>query len=401
VAERITVVGVGPDGPVAPEVLAGAELVVGGRRHLQALAIDGPCHVLDGDVDGALDRVDAADGPVVVLASGDPGFFGIVRALAERFGRAALDVRPAVSSVALVCARAGVPWDDAVVVSAHGRDPAPAVAACAAASKVVVLTEPRFGPAELARALADRDVTDRVLVIGERLGGPAERVRELEVAAAAGADFEDPNVVLVLDPARVIGPRPSRAGVSVPAGGWALPTDRFAHRDGMISKPEVRALALAHLAPAPGRTVWDVGAGSGAVAVECARFGADVHAVECDPAQVAFVQRNATEAGVRVRVVAGEAPAALGTLPDADAAFVGGGGAALPAILEAVAARTTDRLVVALATVERAGPAVAQLRDTGWDAAAQLVQVSDLAPLGDGHRLVPRNPVVLVLAEHP
>jgi precorrin-6Y C5,15-methyltransferase (decarboxylating) len=401
VADRITVVGVGPSGQADPTAVTGADLVVGGRRHLDAHAGDAPRHVLDGDVAAALDRVAGAAGHVVVLASGDPGFFGIVRALAERFGRHVLDVRPAVSSVAEVCARAGVPWDDAVVVSAHGRDPAPAIAACAAHAKVVVLTEPGFGPAELAAALLSRGVSARVLVVGERLGTPDERVRELDIDTAAGATFADPNVVLVLDPDRAVGPRPERAGPSAPTGGWALPTDRFAHRAGMISKPEVRAAALAHLGPAVGRTVWDVGAGSGAVAVECARLGADVHAVERDPEQAGFITDNAATFGVHVQVVEAEAPAALEGLPTPDATFVGGGGRDLPAILDVVAARTRDRLVVALATVERAGPTLARLSDRGWRVDGQLLQVADLAPLGDGHRLVPRNPVVLVLAERP
>lgn len=400
-AERITVVGVGPAGPADPAAVARADLVAGGRRHLDAHAGDLPQLVLDGDVPPALDRIAATDGHVVVLASGDPGFFGIVRVLAERFGRSALDVRPAVSSVAEVCARAGLPWDDAVVVSAHGRDPEPAIASCAAHAKVVVLTEPRFGPSELAAALLERGVADRLLVVGERLGSAEERVRELDLQAAAAATFEDPNVVLVLDPDLTVGPRPDRAGASGPTDGWALPTDRFAHRAGMISKPEVRAVALAHLAPASGRTVWDVGAGSGAVAVECARLGADVHAVERDPEQLGHIRGNAATFGVRVHVVEGTAPAALAALPAPDATFVGGGGADLPAILDVVADRTRQRIVVALATVERAGPALARLVDAGWRAEAQLLQVADLAPLGDGHRLVPRNPVVLVLAERP
>lgn len=400
-AERITVVGVGPAGPVEPAAVAGGDLVVGGRRHLDAHARDLPQLVLDGDVPAALDRIADAEGHVVVLASGDPGFFGIVRALAERFGRSALDVRPAVSSVAEVCARAGVPWDDAVVVSAHGRDPDPAIASCAAHAKVVVLTEPRFGPCELASALLERGVDDRLLVVGERLGSADERVRELDLRSAATAAYHDPNVVLVLDPDLAVGPRPDRAGPPAPADGWALPTGRFAHRAGMISKPEVRAVALAHLAPTSGRTVWDVGAGSGAVAVECARLGADVHAVERDPEQLGHIRENAATFGVRIHVVEAAAPAALADLPAPDATFVGGGGTDLPAILDAVAERTRHRIVVALATVERAGPALARLTDAGWRAEAQLVQVADLAPLGDGHRLVPRNPVVLVLAERP
>ena len=130
----------------------------------------------------------------------------------------------------------------------------------------------------------------------------------------------------------------------------------------MVTKPEVRALALARLAPRPGVLIWDVGAGSGSVAVECARFGAAVIAVERDPAQCARVAANARRHGADVRVVTGAAPEALDGLPDADAVFVGGGGLA---VLTAVAARRPARIVVALAAVERVGQAAQVLGDAG------------------------------------
>lgn len=406
--ERIHVVGVGPGGPADRAVLATPDLVVGGTRHLDAWVGEGvPTVPIGGDVDAALDRIARADGHVVVLASGDPGFFGIVRALAERFGREALHVVPAVSSVALVCAAAGVSWDDALVVSAHGRDPATAVAACRAHPKVVVLTDPDSTPAALARALTAAGATDRHLVVGERLGTPDERVREVLVDEAADLEAVDPNVVLVLDPARAVGPRPVLAGAVGIPDGWALPADAFGHRDkssggasgGMISKPEVRALALPALAPRPGRTCWDVGTGSGAVAVELARFGAAVHAVDRDRGAVDHARANAARHGVEVDVRQGHAPDVLAELPDPHAVFVGGGGADLGAILDVVTVRARHRAVVALATVERVGPALDRFAAADWRADARLVQVADLAPLGDGHRLAPRNPVVLVTAE--
>lgn len=399
--ERIHVVGVGPTGPADRDVLATADLVVGGTRHLAAWA-DGhvPTVPIAGDVDAALDRIARADGHVVVLASGDPGFFGIVRVLAERFDRKALHVVPAVSSVALVCAAASVPWDDALVVSAHGRDPATAVAACRAHPKVVVLTDPDSSPAALARALLAAGATDRHLVVGERLGTSEERVREVLVGEAADFEAADPNVVLVLDPARAVGPRPVTAGLVGAPDGWALPADAFGHRERMISKAEVRALALPALAPRPGRTCWDVGTGSGAVAVELARFGAAVHAVDHDRRAVDHARANAARHGVDVDVRHGRAPDVLADLPDPHAVFVGGGGTDLEAILDVVTARTRERIVVPLATVERVGPVLDRFAAADWRADAQLVQVADLAPLGDGHRLAPRNPVVLVTAEH-
>jgi precorrin-6Y C5,15-methyltransferase (decarboxylating) len=181
--------------------------------------------------------------------------------------------------------------------------------------------------------------------------------------------------------------------------GWALGEEAFEHRDSMVTKPEVRALALARLGPGPGLLVWDVGAGSGSVAVECARFGAAVIAVERDPAQCARVTANARRHRAEVRVVGGAAPEALEALPDPDAVFVGGGGLA---VISAVATRRPARVVVALAAVQRAGPAMEALEGAGYTVDGTLLQASRLTPLPDGaHRLAAANPVFLLWATLP
>ena len=164
----------------------------------------------------------------------------------------------------------------------------------------------------------------------------------------------------------------------------------------MITKAEVRAFALARLAPAPGTLVWDVGAGSGSVAVECARFGAAVIAVERHQRRCERIKANAQRHAVDVRTVHGEAPPALDGLPAPDAVFVGGGG---PTVVEAVAARHPARIVVALAAIERAGPTHAALTGAGYAVDGVLLQASRLAALpGDVHRLAATNPVFLLWA---
>jgi len=178
--------------------------------------------------------------------------------------------------------------------------------------------------------------------------------------------------------------------------GWALAEEEFDSRDAVITKAEVRALALARLAPGPGLLVWDVGAGSGSVAVECARFGAAVIAVERDALRCERVRANAARHGADVQIVPGEAPEALSGLPDPDVVFVGGGGTS---VIEAVAARRPARIVVALAAVERAGPAHSALNAAGYATDGALVQAARLAPLpGDVHRLAATNPVFLLWA---
>lgn len=387
----ITVIGY--DGELAAPVPPEATLVAGGRRHLDAAQLpSGTRTLVMGDVGAAVTAILAHDGDAAVLASGDPGFFGVVRRL--RTAGALLRVEPAASSVALAFARAGLAWEDALVVSVHGRDPRPALAACRAHPKLAVLTDAVCGPAQVGAALAG---TGRTLVVCERLGEADERVERISPELAAErADWRDPNVVLVLAEDRVREPSWVAGHAGAPAG-WALPDDAFEHRGGMVTKREVRAQVLAQLAPRLGALVWDVGAGCGSVAVECARFGAAVVAVERDADQVARVERNARRHDVELQVVAGSAPGCLGVLPDPDAVFVGGGG---PGVVSACVARTPARLVVALAAVERVGPTWQALDAGGYRVAGVQLQASRLSPLPDGAtRLAAQNPVFLVWGE--
>ncbi|TCR12427.1 precorrin-6y C5,15-methyltransferase (decarboxylating) subunit CbiE [Streptomyces sp. BK205] len=417
----ITVVGTGVSAPPA-DVLAGAGLVVGGRRHLDAAAVPASAErVVLGPLAPALDVVERhldKGSRVVVLASGDPGFFGIVRVLAERFGAGALDVRPGVSSVAAAFARVGVPWDDAVVVSAHGRDLRTAVNVCRARGKVAVLTGPGAGPAELGAALASGGAErggwagaaasglvaqfpaplKRVLLVASALGTRDERVERVTPAEAAARDWGTAvSVVLCLDEGRVVGTARTVAGPSPAPSQWALEEGEFAHRDSMITKFEVRALALARLGPRLGDLVWDVGAGSGSVAVECARLGAAVVAVEKASDGVERIRANADAHGVDVQVVHGSAPDALAGLDDPDAVFVGGGGRELPGIVAACARRARRSVVVAMAALDRVPAVRAALTDAGFDCEGVLLQSSRLAPLpGDVTRLAATNPVFLL-----
>lgn len=391
----VTVIGV--DGGPLPEgssaALASARLVVGGRRHLDAHA---PAHARTvelGALEPALSALTALAGNEhgVVLASGDPGFFGAVRALRERGIRCS--VLPALSSVQRFMAKVGRCWDDVAVVSAHGRDLAAAVNVCRARPAVVVLTGPGSGPAQLASGLAG---WRRTLVVGEDLDGPHERMTTLDPAEAARRTWQEPNIVLSVTDLDVVPGRGWLAGGPPlpPASGWALPEDAFAHRDGMVTKSEVRAVALSKLAPGPGTLVWDVGAGSGSVAVECARMGAATIAVESDGAQVVRLITNAAEHGVEVRVVEDPAPKVLHSLPRPDSIFVGGGGSE---VVTACAHAGASRVVIALVALDRVAPTRDALRAAGYAVEGVQLSASRLVELPDGSsRLQAANPVVLI-----
>jgi len=252
---QVTVIGCDgrPLGPEAADALARAERVIGAPRHLSTVPIPaGAGRIELKHLDEALDALGQHEGPAVLLASGDPGFFGIVRALRARGFTPR--VIPAVCSVALAFAKIGLDWDDALVVSAHGRDPRRALAAALAHPKAAILTAPGTAR-DLAREL---QANGKTVYAAELLGTPGERVAE-----AAGRDLADPNILISLDEQAQTQQPQSKQAQSPPrwlAGhpgapdGWALPEDAFEHRDSMITKPEVRALVLARLGPGPGRT---------------------------------------------------------------------------------------------------------------------------------------------------
>jgi precorrin-6B C5,15-methyltransferase / cobalt-precorrin-6B C5,C15-methyltransferase len=393
---RISVIGWDgrPLSAEAGESLKGAALVAGGERHLEVLDVEYKrTAVLKGDLSEVLERIEASDGPVAVLASGDPGFFGIVRLLAERFGHENLRVFPAVSSVARAFACAGLPWDDAVVLSVHGRDPRRALNVCRACPKVAVLTSPSFGPARLADALA---ALDRTFVVAERLGEPEERTYKGDAGNIAAMEWNDPNVVVVYDAERAVREKGWISGSLESPGQWALPEEQFEHRSAMITKPELRALVLARLGPGPGGLVWDVGAGSGSVAIECARFGAAAIAVERDAESCERIRRNAARHGVYVEVVEGEALYTLRNLPKPDVVFVGGTGKNFEEIVKLAATSAHRSVVLTLVTLERVVPAGEILESCGFEVDTTLLQTSRVKGVGEFHRLAAETPVFVV-----
>ncbi|MCW2693642.1 MAG: hypothetical protein JWM67_2246 [Mycobacterium sp.] len=387
---RLTVIGVDHPTlhPDADRLLSTAGMVAGGRRHLaaftQRISQDAE-RVVIGNLDAVIPRIAAHDGDVVVLASGDPGFFGILRRL--RAEGLEPTVLPAASSAAHAFARIGLPWDDALVVSAHGRAARPALAAALVHPKVAILTDDAV---DLVPELLE---AGRRVVACERLGAIDERVIEVTHPTL----LRHPHVLLSLDPATGWQPAPVwLAGHRAGPEQWALPEEEFEHRDRMITKTEVRALVLARLGPQLGQVIWDVGTGSGSVAVECARFGAYVVAIDDDPAQCARARENAAAYGVVVRVVEADAtaPRQLEHLPPPDAVFVGGG--SLAAIEAALAARPT-RIVLALAAIDRVGPALRAVREAGYVADGTQLAASRIGTLPDGAvRLVAENPVTVI-----
>ncbi|MEW1864546.1 precorrin-6y C5,15-methyltransferase (decarboxylating) subunit CbiE [Streptomyces sp. NPDC088194] len=381
----MTVVGIGADGwdglPEASRAaLRAAHTLIGGPRQLDLLPPEcaGQRVPWPSPLRPAVPALLAAhDGrAIAVLASGDPFFHGIGRALAEVLGPEALRVLPHPSSVSYACARLGWPVEDTAVVTLVGRPAAALAAALHHGRRLIVLSAGAATPGEVAALLRDRGFGPSRLRVLEQLGGARERVAADGTADGWPHAPGDPLNVVAVECRRA--PDARRLG-AVPG----LPDESYDH-DGQLTKRHVRAVTLAALAPAPGELLWDVGGGSGSIAIEWMRTHPSCRAVgvERDPVRAARITANAARLGVpALRVVTGAAPAALAELPSPDAVFVGGGLTA-PGLLDACwdALPAGGRLVANTVTLESEALLAAHYRRRGGDLVR--LSVAHAAPVG-------------------
>ena len=385
-ADRVTVIGWdgSPLSQTAQAALDAATLVAGGTYQLQNLRLPaGAERMALGSVTLAARRIAEHRGAAVVVAEGDPGFFGVVRTLRSPEYGLELEVLPAVSSVAAAFARAGMPWDDAQVVSTHNRGLRRAANVCRANPKVAVLTSPGAGPSELALMLRD---VHRTFVICEALGTPDEDLTVLTSERVPDHLWRDPNVVIVIGggargpdaPAGWLAGHP--LGFPGPERGWATEGRPAGDNPGGTEAElpaAVRSLVLARLGPRPGDLLWDVCSGSGAMAVDAARAGAAVIAVDQDADACARIDVSARHYGVEVRTVHGTAPAVLADLPEPDLVLARGGADVLRACL----GRRPERIVALPRTLQQVEEVRRALAEVGYTVDGALVQASPLGGL--------------------
>ncbi len=379
----LTILGVGADGAdglasAARARLGQATLIVGGRRHLDLagpLAPRAERVAWQRPIEATLPLILARRGdPVVVLASGDPFCFGVGSMLAPLVPRGEWRAVPAPGAVSLAAARLGWPGETTTVVSLCGRPAETLIPHLQPGRRVLVLSADGTTPAVVASMLRERGGLRSVIHVMERLGAADERIRTLEARGVVPADIASLNLVAIeIDPD--IAAIPIAPGLD----------DAFFEADGPITSPELRALALAALAPHPGECLWDVGAGSGSIGIEwILRDPASMHAIafEADPERVAAIGRNARALGTpRLRVIEGEAPETFVGVPDApDAVFVGGGGRS--PTLEAAyhRLRPGGRIVAHSVTIETDG-ALAEA-EARWGGQLSRVAIERAGTLG-------------------
>lgn len=400
--------------------LRNADVVIGGARTLALFQREFKAGVVRHDLTGQLKRVPewvrAARNDhlaCVVLATGDPLCHGIAPYLAQHLCVQALDILPNLSTLQLACARIGLAWQEARIVSVHARDagewtrgatPEHGLYALAQAlrahARLLVLTSPDNAPDRIARLLLAEGLGDDFhMAVAENLLQPEERVlAELSPREAAGMRFADLNVVLLwrTTPA----PRPVRFG---------LADAEFVQRQpdkGLITKQEVRAVSLARMQLRLDSIVWDIGAGSGSVGLEAARLCPQGHvlAIEKNEADFAIAGQNHAAFGVsNYSLHLGKAPDGIDAWPDPDAVFIGGSGGELATLIEGVLRRLRPQgtLVMNFVTLENLATATAALqsmKDQGIEWDVLQLQAARSKPILHMHRMAAENPVWIVCA---
>ena len=396
---RVSLIGMGGAGtelgPAAAQRLREAELVIGAARLLAALPVR-PVRTVPAvkaeEIAGILGASEADRAAVVF--SGDTGFFSGAAGLMERLRGMPYEAEllPGLSSVQLLAARLGRPWQDWELCSAHGVR-CDVLAALKKGRPVFLLTGGTDGPARICRELLEAGLGSCPVTVGQALGYPDERTCMGSAQAFAQTTFEPLNVLLV-------DPEPGMFPVLRAPG---IPDEDFVRSRVPMTKQEVRAAVLAKLAVRPDDICWDIGAGTGSVSVELALAGRAVWAVERDPEAAALIRENRKRFRVwNLRVTEGEAPAALSGLPDPDAVFIGGSGGALVRILQTVRERNPRaRICVSAVSVETLYRAAEWMEENGIEAGITQISVSRTRRVGQLHMLTANNPVFLITGQAP
>jgi len=405
---KLVIVGIGDDGlagltEAARRLVTEADLILGAPATLRLLDAVPPKKVpLEPDMPAAVRQVREAlqVGKPVLVSSGDPLFYGVARYLCDRLGKDLFEVVPHVSSMQLAFARVKESWEDAYLTNLAGRPLEAVIDRVRTAEKVGLFSSDEHPPARLAKALLDRGIDYFRAYVCENLGSPDERVTQAELSDLATMDFAPLNVLILVRKPN----RPDRARGASRYRLFGNADDAFAQsqpKRGLITQAEVRSIALAQLDIRPESVVWDVGAGSGSVAIEAAQLASRgmVYAVEPEPADVALIQANAEAFGVpNVRTIPGRAPEALAGLPEPDAIFVGGTGRQVIQVLSVAYDRLASggRLAVNVATVDGLATALETLKKLAGTVQVWNVAVSRGIEQMDRVRFEAINPTFLL-----
>jgi precorrin-6Y C5,15-methyltransferase (decarboxylating) len=382
-------------------IIRSAQLLIGGRRHLEAFErLKAQRHVISGKVAEVIDLI-KHHRPylrIVVLASGDPLFYGIGTRIIKELGREGITVLPNITSIAAAFARIGKSWENTRCISLHGRDQRfELLHALAAGGPVGVLTDAHQSPQWIAHWLLEKGIRNVKCAVFEQLGSDREAFAWYSLEQAAKKNFAHPNI-MILDGAGDDANHPTLS--------LGMDTDAFTHDQGLITKPEVRAVSLAKLCLRPGLILWDLGAGSGSVGIEASILigSGRVVAIEHDPHRVRQIRQNAAKYGVwNHKVIEADLTNGLDRLPPPDRIFIGGGGRHLDTITRTATNYLDEGGVVVINTVlvDNLARILDLLEDKGFETEVVQIQVSRGKDMPWSRRMQAENPVWIISAVRP
>jgi len=379
------------------DIIDKADILVGGKRLLNLFEESRARKKIIGkDITGVVNFVkqEMKKKRVVVLASGDPMYFGIGRRLVNAVGAQHAVVYPNISSVAAAFGRIKEPWDDAGAISLHGRqNKNRLLKALEEENKIAVFTDPNNNPAWLAAYLMENQFLNYEMCVLEALGSDAERVSWHTLAEAAKLKFADPNMVIL---------KRSSSGVKdkLPLF-FGSPDSWYDHQKGLITKSEIRAIALSKLCLSTENILWDLGAGSGSISIEASLIikKGKIVAVEKNPERVKHIKKNKKKFGIgNLKVIQSELPKGLEKLPPPDRIFIGGGGRGLKSIINTAGRFLKPQGVMVINTVliPNVETARATLEKLDFNTEIIQVQINRSRQMPWAERLEALNPVWII-----
>ena len=396
--KSIKMIGIGDDGkqsllPLYEKWINESEILIGGKRHLSFFPdYSGDKLNIEGNLSSLAERLQAENRNVVILASGDPLFYGVGSYLASKLS---IEIYPNVSSIQLAFARMGESWHDAYLTSIHGRSMKGLAQRIDGKEKIAILTDEKNSPNKIANYLLSFGMTEYKAFVAENFGGANERCRWFHnLAEMNDEEFSPLNVVIL----KKIAEGPS----------WSIGIDdqEFIQRKplkGLITKKEIRTLSISSLKLKKNSVVWDIGTCTGSVAIEAGRVAREgsIYAIEKNEADLANCYENLAKFRVDATVVQGKAPERLAEFPDPDAVFIGGTGGGMAGILDVCCSRLkpNGRIVLNAVTIENLAQAMADFKERGFKKEITLVQISRSQPILNLTRFDALNPIYIIAAE--
>lgn len=394
--KKVKLIGIGDQGaeslhPTYLKWVDESEVLVGGERVLAFFPhYKGEKIVLKTNITKTIEQLDC-EKQTVVLASGDPLFYGIGRLLSKKLS---IDIYPYVSSIQLAAARFGISWQDAYFVSVHGRSMKGLAQKIDGKEKVFILTDANNSPQKIANYLLHFHMTEYVAYVAENLEGTEERCRKMTLEEMKDESFSPLNVVILVK--------------TEPSKQWSIGIDdeEFSQRKpdkGLITKKEVRVLSLSAMQLQENSVVWDIGTCTGSMAIEAGKIAREgqVYAIEKNEADLHNCFVNQQKFRVDMTAIHGKAPDRLEEFPNPNAIFIGGNGGNMADLLAVCCDRLEDngRIVLNAVTIENLFEAMNCFKRFGFQTDITQVQISKSKPILSMTRFVPLNPVYIVTAK--